>query len=509
MLQVQNVTLTLKKDSRILLENLSFTLESGDRAALIGEEGNGKSTLLRFLADPHTVEAYCEAQGQVRVQGGGRIGYLEQEMSETDRKRPVRAFFEGRDVYSNGLLWELGLDPDWLESDRPAGTLSGGEKVKLRLAALLADGPDVLLLDEPTNDLDIPALEWLENFLLHTSLPVLYISHDETLLERTANVIVHMEQVRRKSMPRHTVAATGYAEYVRERRASFAKQEQVARKQQAEHRAQMERWQQIYNRVDHELRTISRQDPAGGRLLKKKMKGLKSQEKRLERQTENFEEIPDVEEAIACRFSADIRLPQGKRVLDLRLESLCVGGRELAHTLRLCVEGPRHVAILGENGRGKTTLLRRIWEEVRDRRDIRAGYMPQDYDEALTETETPIDFLAPDGRKETMTKACTLLGSLKFTPEEMRLPARALSGGQKAKLLLARLLLAGCDVLLLDEPTRNLSPLSAPVIRQALAAYGGAILAVTHDRKFMRESCDVWWEFGKDGLVSLAPDNSL
>jgi len=128
------------------------------------------------------------------------------------------------------------------------------------------------------------------------------------------------------------------------------------------------------------------------------------------------------------------------------------------------------VAILGENGRGKTTLLRLIWEELRLRRDIRAGYMPQNYGDVLDDRQTPVDCLAPFGDKERRTKACTLLGSLKFTPDEMRRPIAALSGGQKAKLLLAGLLLDGCDVLVLDEPTRNLSPLSCPVIREALSA---------------------------------------
>lgn len=508
MLDIQNVSLTLKKDGRVLVRGLSFTLSPGDRMALIGEEGNGKSTLLRFLANPHAVETYCEAEGRVEAHGG-RIGYLEQDMPPEDKQRPVRAFFENVDVYDNGLLRELGLAPEWLQSDRPAGTLSGGEKVKLRLAALLATGPDVLLLDEPTNDLDLPSLEWMEGFLRRTAMPVLYISHDETLLERTATGILHLEQVRRKTMPRHTVAALGYADYVRERGLALAKQEQVARKQQANHQAQMERWQQIYNRVDHELHAISRRDPAGGRLLKKKMKGLKSQEKRLEKQADDFEQIPDVEEAIAYQFAAGITLPKSKEVLRIDLERLMAGERELAHGISLYVEGPRHVAILGRNGQGKTTLLRQFWEQLRERTDIRAGYMPQDYDEALAGAAAPTDFLAPEGGKEAVTRACTLLGSLKFTPDEMRGPVQALSGGQKAKLLLARLLLTGCNVLLLDEPTRNLSPLSAPVIRQALASYGGAMVTVTHDRKLMAEVCTEWWELTPAGLVRLQRDAFL
>lgn len=500
MLEIQNLTLTLKRDGRVLVRDFSFVLGPQDKAAIIGEEGNGKSTLLQAVACPQRVEPYCEVEGRIFT-GGSRLGYLEQELPEEARKMPVRDYLQGVDIYEDGLQWELGLDPDWIQSSRPLGSLSGGEKVKIRLARLLSKKPDVLLLDEPTNDLDVETLGWLEDFIRRWPLPVLYISHDETLLERTATVILHLEQVRRKTVPRATVARLGYAEYAERRRLGLAKQEQVARKQQAEHRAQMERWQQIYNRVDHEQRVISRQDPGGGRLLKKKMKSVKAQEKRLEKEAASFEEIPDVEEAIDCRFAPAILLPRGKTVLDLAVPELRAGGRLLASCVCLRMTGPQHVAILGENGTGKTTLLRLAWEALRDRTDIKAGYMPQQYGDVLPETATPAEFLAPGGDKERTTKARRYLGSLRFTPEEMERRIGDLSGGQKAKLLLAGLLLDECDVLVLDEPTRNLSPLSCPVIRRALADYRGAILSVTHDRKYMREVCDTWLRLTPGGLV--------
>ena len=332
---------------------------------------------------------------------------------------------------------------------------------------------------------------------------MLYVSHDETLLERTANVILHLEQVRKKTAPRCTVAAVGYEAYVRGRLAGLQKQEQVARKQRAEHKAQMERWQQLYNKVDHQLVTITRQDPGGARLLKKKMKGLKSQEKRLEKEAGDYQEIPDVEEAIDFHFDGRVSLPSGKTVCSLSLPALEAGGTVLARDIQIRVVGPRHVAILGANGTGKTTLLRRLYEELRDRTDIRVGYMPQNYEEVLDGGRTPIAYLAPGGDKTAVTRARACLGSLKFTAEEMERSTSQLSGGQKAKLLLAGLLLEGCDVLLLDEPTRNLSPLSGPVVRRALSAYGGAILSVTHDRKFAREVCTEWWELTPEGLQAV------
>ena len=147
MLEIQHLSLTLKKDNRPLLRDFSFVLGPRDKAALIGEEGNGKSTLLQALCRREQVEAYCDVEGRVFT-GNSRLGYLAQEMPEEERRLPLRAFFDGVDLYENGLLWELELSPDWLESDRPAGSLSGGEKVKARLARLLAGAPDILLLDE-------------------------------------------------------------------------------------------------------------------------------------------------------------------------------------------------------------------------------------------------------------------------------------------------------------------------------------------------------------------------
>ncbi|HJD23300.1 MAG TPA: ATP-binding cassette domain-containing protein [Firmicutes bacterium] len=506
-LEIQHLTLTLRKSGRVLLKDFSLTLSPGDRAVIIGEEGNGKSTLLRAIAAPESLDGYCEMTGSIRREGL-QIGYLEQELPSALYAQSAASFFAGTDIYQalTPRLWKLDFDPALLESGQAMGSLSGGEKVKLCLLRLLASRPDVLLLDEPTNDLDMEALEWLEAFLNALEIPALYVSHDETLIERTANLIVHLEQVRKKTVPRHTVERSGYGEYVRRRLAGLEKQEQVARKQRADYGRKMERYQQIYNRVEHEQRTISKAERDHvGQLLKKKMKAVKSMGRRFEREKEEFLEIPDVEDAISLFFPESVRLPRGKRVVDAYFPRLEAGGRLLAREIRLVVGGGEHIALVGRNGAGKTTLLRRLWDELRKRADLRAGWMPQNYGEALDERDTPVGFLAPGGRKEDVTRAFTGLGSLQFTHEEMTQPIGALSGGQRAKLLLLRLLLDGCNVLLLDEPTRNLSPLSNPVIRQALAAYGGTILSVTHDRKYIREVCTAVYELTENGLVPRDP----
>ena len=499
MLTIQKGTLTLKDSGRTLLRDFSFTLRPGDRAAVIGEEGNGKSTLLKWIAGSGAVEDYCDVTGEV-VRGGLRLGYLEQELAGEWMDRSAAAFFAGLDLYETPELWTMGFDLELAGSSRTMASLSGGEKVKARLAKLLAARPDVLLLDEPTNDLDVSTLEWMEGFLRRCPLPVMFISHDETLIEAAANVIIHIEQLRRKTEPRHTIERTTYREYVRRRAGRLEKQEQVARKQQAEYRAQMDRWRQIYSKVEHRQDSITRQNPSGGRLLKNKIHSLKSQEKRLEREAGTFEEMPDREEAIRFEFGEGSLLPPGKRVLEYDRPVLAAGDRVLARNLRLTVYGSQHVTIVGANGAGKTTLMRELWACLRCRTDIRPGYMPQNYGDILEGGESPAAFLAPGGDKAALTRARTRLGSLKFTPEEMERPARELSGGQKAKLILLKLALDGCDVLLLDEPTRNLSPLSAPVIREMLAGFPGALVCVTHDRMLIGEMAGPLYLLDLDGL---------
>ena len=469
MLQVKNLTITHKKDLTTLVEGLSFTLAPGDRAAVIGEEGNGKSTVLKLLYDPALVEPYVEWTGEI-LDKGLRKGYLAQELRPEELAAPVAEFCQAVPAFQDATPKELaqrarqvGLEPELFYDWRPMATLSGGERVKLRLALLLLDGPDVLLLDEPSNDLDLATLEWLEGFLLSCPAPVLYISHDETLLTRTANLVIHLERLRRRTLPRCTVARTDYQSYVAARQAGFAHQEQVARKERAEFDAKMERFRQIRNKVDHQQAAISRQDPHGGQLLKKKMHAVLSMGRRFEREKEDMTQLPEWEEAILTAFdSGKASLPAGKTVLRLDLPELKAGERVLSRDVRLWVTGPEKIGIVGANGVGKSTLLKIVAEELLPRTDLRAAWMAQDYGDQLLGEKTPVDILAPSGHRDDITRARTLLGAMKYKAEEMEHPAAGLSGGQQAKLLFLAMVLNGANVLVLDEPTRNFSPLSAP-----------------------------------------------
>lgn len=488
MLSVRKLSVTHQKDLRELVHDLSFTVSRGDRLALIGEEGNGKSTILKLIAAPEEALAYCTYTGDICF-AGEKLGYLPQEVPQSKRDMSACDFCLESEAFQNlspremnALCAKVRLDPAVCYADCPVRSLSGGEKIKLQLMLMLAENPTILLLDEPSNDLDLPALAFLEHFIGTCELPVVFISHDETLLSRTATRILHIEQVYRKQESRWTLANVPYNTYMTERAQRMVYQEQQAQMEKRQERIQQEKFERIQQTVEAAQNNISRQDPHGGRLLKKKMKAVKSLEKRYERERENQTQRPNIEYAMDASFMGEHALPTGKRVLDLSLDCLQTGDRVLAKNVALRMIGPEKVLIIGDNGCGKTTLLRLLQRELSNRSDIRAAYMPQRYEELLDESKTPVAFLHTKGDKEQLTQIRTSLGALRFTTEEMTSPIRDLSGGQKAKVLWLTLLISDANVLLLDEPTRNLSPLSAPVVRELMTEYIGAVIAVTHDR---------------------------
>lgn len=510
MLQIRELNVAMKKDLRPLVKGLNLAVNPGDKIAVIGEEGDGKSTLLKLILEPALVEDYVDWEGQVQ-KNGMVLGYLAQELAPAEGAKSGYEFCCGSPGFLDSSPAELAsaaaslrLPVELFYSDRPVASLSGGEKVKLRMALLTLARPDLYLLDEPSNDLDVETLEWLEDFILRCPQPVIYISHDETLLENTANAILHIEQLRRKTLSRWTFARCGYRQYVDDRLGSLARQEQAARKERDEDRKRQEKLRRIEQKVQHGLDTISRANPSGGRLLKKKMKSVKSMEHRFQREREAMTEMPDTEEAILAGFSPEISLPAGKVVLDLELPLLSAGdGGVLAKDIRLHLRGGAHICIVGNNGVGKTTLLREIAGRLAGREDIRVAYMPQDYGETVDQSLTPVEFLEPSGEKGLLTRAKTFLGSMKYTPEECSHSISQLSGGQKAKLFFLKMILSGSDVLVLDEPTRNFSPLSGPVIRKMLEEFRGCIISVSHDRKFIQAVGRELYRLEPEGLKKI------
>ena len=378
MLQVNSLTITHRKDLRTIIRNFSVVLNPGDKAVLIGEEGNGKSTLMKWIYNPHLIEDYADAEG-LRTTQGEVLGYLPQELSDADKGKKVYQYFSELQAFQAAnpaelyrMSSELGFRDELFYSSQVMSSLSGGERVKLQMAGLLLAAPDILLLDEPSNDIDIETLEWLEK-----------------LINRFRGRLL-LEQLRRKSVPRVTIANVPFRTFMEERQKSFSKQEQMAYSERREEKKAMERFRRIEQSVESDLRTISRQDPAGGRLLKKKMKAVKSMERRYEREHDEMTEIPEAETAINIRFEKQKPMPAGKTVLNLSLPELkSPDGQNSGENVRLKVRG----------GVGKTTLLRKVAEELCRRTDLSACYMPQNYEETLPFELTPVEYLAPSGNK--------------------------------------------------------------------------------------------------------------
>ena len=504
MLIINHLTITHKKDLTTLAENISFSVSPGERLALIGEEGNGKSTLLRAIMQDESIGAYAEVTG--RIINTFRTGFLPQELPADCRSLSAYEFFCMDDMFFDQtprqlgeLAARLGLSADVFYSEQTMGSFSGGERVKLQLARLLMRDPEFLLLDEPTNDLDGDTIRFLTEFLNTCGLAVLFVSHDETLLSNAATGVILLERLRRRQVPRASVCRQGYEEFVQSRADLFAHQEKVARKQREELDKKMERYNQIRSRVEHEQNAISRRDPYGSRLLKKKMHTVMSMGRRFEREAKEMTAMPESEEAIFAKLVCQPQ-PPSKVVLDLDLDRLCIGKRVLSRNIRLCVRAADKICLTGRNGAGKSTLLRHIRDILKERTDLNVFYMPQDPDDLLDMDKTPLEMMIETGDKEEQVKNAVALGSMKFTGEEMNHPCRGLSGGQKAKLMFLMMANSGANVLLLDEPTRNLSPLSGPVIRTLFDAYPGCIIAVSHDQLLIDQVCTREARLTENGL---------
>lgn len=217
--------------------------------------------------------------------------------------------------------------------------------------------------------------------------------------------------------------------------------------------------------------------------------------------------MSEQEEAIFFKLGdKNAYIPTGKTVIEYELSKLMTpeGERILAEGIYLKIKGSEKICIIGANGAGKTTLLKKIAEELMNRNDIKAEYMPQNYEDLLELSVTPVDYLDKTGDKEERTRIRTYLGSLKYTPDEMEHPIRELSGGQKAKVLLLRMSLSGANVLILDEPTRNFSPLSGPVIRKMIREFPGAVISISHDRKYIEDMCDKIYQLNPNGLQLIS-----
>lgn len=498
--------LSIKVNNRYLIKSLTLNLNKNDKLAIIGEEGNGKSTLLKCIIGKCD---YAEITGTINLKNN-KVGYLEQNIKEEYKNQKVYnyIFIDDIDYYNKinnfyKYLEILNLKDNIL--DKYMNTLSGGEKIKVAILKLLLNESDVLLLDEPTNDLDIETLLWLENFINKVDIPIIYISHDETLLSKTANMILHIESLKKKTECKHTLLKIRYDEYVDLRLRIINHQTQIHNFERKDYQKKEEKLIHQKQKVEFEQNNISRGNPHGGRLLKKKMHNIKSQERKLE--NIDITEKPDPEESIYFKFE-EVNIPNNKKILNLNNYNLIINNNNIK--INLEVYGNIHICIIGKNGTGKTTLIRKIYDILKGKTDIKVGYMPQNYNEVLSNYDNVLNYITDNSKnKDEITKVRMYLGNMKFTSEEMTGKINNLSGGSKAKLILMKLVLDKCNVLVLDEPTRNVSPLSNPVIRKVLKDFKGTIISVSHDRKYIEEVANKLYILTNNGLNLIEKDNFI
>ena len=289
MLQLEKLTITHQKDLQDLVRDLDLVLNPGEKLAIIGEEGTGKSSLIKAIVAPQLLSSYAQLSGNI-TNHFHQFGYLPQALENEELQLTVMDFlYQDLDygLFDFNLFYkyadQFGLDLDRFDAqNQTLASLSGGERLKVQLLKILTTDPDLLILDEPSSDLDLETLQWLENFIQRSEKAILFISHDESLLARAATAILHLELLKKRTEPRATFYRGSYDQYRQERREKFEHQLQVAKKEREEHTKKMERHHRIHQSVEHVLRHTH--DSTAGRLLAKKMKNVLSQEKRLKKE---------------------------------------------------------------------------------------------------------------------------------------------------------------------------------------------------------------------------------
>lgn len=532
MLIISNLSLILKKDLRVLIKDFSLTVNKKDKIGIIGEEGNGKSSLLKAIYNQEEASKYLEIKGTINIKNE-KIGYLPQMFEKELLEKSVYELLNEKIDYSlldykkyYFYIDKFNLDEEkLLSSSFLVGNLSGGERIKLFLLIELMKEPTVLLLDEPSNDLDLLSLNLLEELIINLNIPVIFISHDEHFLSRCANRIVHIESLKSKSEARVSVKNLSYDDYYQTREDFLDKNIREFNKDKENFEKKIEKYNRVYQSVNYALNTVSRQAPSVAKNLKDKMHSIKSMEKRYIKEKENLTQKYEVEDAINLKFDnldkgksgssnskINYLVDANKEVLDLNIDSLKVnsGITLIDKQISLYIKGAKKVALIGENGVGKTTLLRLIYHELKKNTSFKVGYMSQNYEDELLNYLSPLDYLSKTlnvSNKEDLTKIQTYLGSLKLAYEEMNRSISSLSGGEKAKIFFAKLILEKDNVMLLDEPTRNISPLSNKAFINSIKEYNGVLIAVSHDRNFVYQVFDDIYELDKEnGLKKISKE---
>ena len=473
-----------------LLDHADFALEAGERVGLIGRNGAGKSSLLRILGGLESAD-----DGQLQAQQSLRVAFVAQEPELADDATvfdavaqslaPLRALMDtyaagqgdldalqARIEAQDGWTWRQRVDETLQRLRLPAegtiGTLSGGTRKRVALAQALVMRPDVLLLDEPTNHLDLDAIRWLEDLLLDFKGAVVAISHDRAFLDRVATRIVELDRGKLLSYPGN------FSRYQQ------LKQEQLAQEATINARAdKLLAQEEVWVRKGVEARRTRAQ----GRI--NRLQALRAA--RLARR--------DAVGRVRLDVDAGVAGYQGKLVAELDNVSLAFGDKRVVEQLSTTVLRGDKIGLIGPNGAGKTTLLKLILGDIepdsgRIQRgaNLQVAYFDQ-MRAALDPDATLEDFISPGsewieiGAKRQHVKS--YLGDFLFSPARAASPVRSLSGGERNRLLLARLFARPANVLVLDEPTNDLDIDTLELLEELLQGYEGTVFLVSHDRTFL------------------------
>ncbi len=501
MLSVKELVIKNNQQDLVLIDGLSFTVNENDKIAIIGSEGSGKSTLLSTVYGSKL--DYIDVTGEIIRPGV--IAYLNQNILNLYENELVVHYLETNipeDIYHYyDIIYKLfnQFDLDFNEyKHRSLNTLSGGERVKIGLIKCLMISPDLLLLDEPSNDIDFETIMFLESFMKETTIPLLFISHDQRLLENVSTGIIHLQQVHKKTKPKTYFLNVDYKTYKEKYLNKFESDLMVARKQRADYDKKMDKFRQIYQKVEHQQDQAVR-DPVLGRLLKKKIKSLKSQEKRYQKEKDLFIDIPEKEEPMYIYFEKENKVNSKKTILDLDLVDFKLPNGIVIPNIKLNISVIDKVVITGKNGIGKTTLIKYIYDEL-GKRSVKVGYISQNYFDIMDKEDTVLYYLLNKQTKYNESKIRQILGTLGLKKDEMLFKLKDISEGTKLKILLLVLVSNDYEILLLDEPTRNISPINQDEIYNLFLSFKGAILAVTHDRTFIETVFDDIYVLSKEGL---------
>jgi ATP-binding cassette subfamily F protein 3 len=506
---LQNVTFEF--GARVIVEDATWHIQPGDRIGLIGYNGTGKSTLLKVL-----VGEYTPSKGTVEKSRDTTIGYLHQDLlsfdtSETITEVALGAFEKVRaiekeierlgialekDSENNDLLIQYtdalheldvldgyniqhkaeevlhGLGFSSQDIKRPYKEFSGGWRMRVLLAKMILQQPDVLLLDEPTNHLDLPSIEWLEKYLLHYQGSVVIVSHDKFFLNRMVNKIVEVYQ---QSLHIYS----GDYNYYETEKALRIEMQQKAFENQQDYIRQQERFIE--------------------RFKAKASKAAQAQS--IQKRLDKIDKIDDVQlERPDLRINFQLDKVPGKVLVDLKNISKSFGDLTIVNNTTAEIERGDKIALIGANGKGKSTILRivggteqhsgeRVWGH-----NVEESFYAQHQLEALTLTNTILEEMQQCGSKKTDVELRSILGAFLFSGDDVDKKIRVLSGGEKARVALAKTMVSKANFLLLDEPTNHLDMHSVELLAGALNKYEGSYILISHDRYFISQTANKIWE---------------